>query len=243
MSTDELPREHMTRSAQEIAGVLQLLAARGVPLLSHVARGTLQFVSRLRHIDPGLRYIVLDAAADEEANTALVSRLRAIFSTTVGERHFEFAGSNPQKTVHEDVPAIRVDFPDVLVSHSRRADPRAVVSPRLHCLADASGDMPFDAEVVDISAGGIGLLYPADITLEPGTLLAGCVITGPRLAPCIFDLEVRYSQTAMLSEEKNTQRSGCRFTQPSAPAVRQLVGLYIRPSAAGPESGTDGKKT
>jgi c-di-GMP-binding flagellar brake protein YcgR len=226
MSSENLPREHITRSAQEIAGVLELLAARGAPLLSHVARGTMQFVSLLRHIDPGLRYIIIDAAADEEVNTALASRLRAIFSATVGERYFEFAASNPQKTLLNDTPAILVDFPDVLASYSRRADTRAVVWPRLHCLADASGDMPFDAEVVDISAGGIGLLYPADISLEPGTLLSGCVVTGPRLAPCIFDVEVRYSHTALLSESKNTQRSGCRFIQPAAPAVRQLVAMY-----------------
>jgi c-di-GMP-binding flagellar brake protein YcgR len=223
---DSLPAEHLTHSPHEIAGVLQLLMERGTPLLSHVARGTLQFVSRLRHLDPGLRYIVLDAAPDEDANAALVSRLRAIFCTTLAERYFEFAASNPSRMMHEDRPAIWADFPDVLTSYSRRADSRAVISPPLHCLADASGDMPFDAEVVDISAGGIGLLYPADISLEPGTLLSGCVVTGPRLAPCIFDLEVRYSQTAMLSEGKNIQRSGCRFVQPSAASVRQLVALY-----------------
>lgn len=230
--SDGLPAEHLARSPQEIARVLQVIVARGQPILSHVARGTLQFVSRLRHIDPGLRYIVLDPAVDEEANAALVSRLRAIFSTTVAERYFEFAGGNPSRTEHDGAPAIIVGFPDVLASYSRRADPRAPVSPPLHCLADASGDMPFDAEVVDLSAGGVGLLYPADISLEPGTLLTGCVVTGPRLAPCIFDLEVRYSQTAMLSEGKYIQRSGCRFVQPSAASVRQLIALYTGGTAA-----------
>jgi c-di-GMP-binding flagellar brake protein YcgR len=231
--SDALPPELLTRSPQEIARVLELLVARGQPILSHVARGTLQFVSRVRHIDPGLRYLVLDPAADQEANAALVSRLRAIFSATVGDRYFEFACSNPRKTTHEDAPAILLEFPDVLTSYSRRTAPRALVSPPLHCLADAGGDMPFDGEVIDISAGGIGLLYPADISLEPGTVLSGCVVTGPQLAPCILDLEVRYSQTAVLSEGRNTQRSGCRFMQPSAPAVRQLVGRYLGGAAAG----------
>jgi c-di-GMP-binding flagellar brake protein YcgR len=225
-----LPAEHLTREPQEIARVLQVLAAHGAPILSHVARGTMQFVSRLRHIDPGLRYIVLDPAADEAANAALVSRLRAIFSTTVAERYFEFAGSNPARVEHEDRPAIGVEFPDILTSYSRRADARAVVSPPLQCLADASGDMPFDAQVIDIGAGGVGLLYPADISLEPGTTLQGCVITGPRMAPCIVDLEVRYSQTAMLSDQP-TQRSGCRFVQPDTAAVRQLVSAYCGDAA------------
>jgi flagellar brake protein len=228
-----LPAEHITRSPQEIARVLELLAARGAPLLSHVARGTLQLVSRLRHIDPGLRYIVVDASADDAANNALISRLRAIFCATVGERYFEFAGSNPARMEHEGRPLIRIDFPDVLASYARRADPRVPVSPPLHCLADASGDMPFDAQVVDISAGGIGLLYPADISLEPGTTLQGCVITGPRMAPCILDLEVRYSQIALLSEGEQTQRSGCRFLQPAAPAVRQLVAVCAAAQAPG----------
>jgi c-di-GMP-binding flagellar brake protein YcgR len=222
-----LPPEHITRSPQEIARVLELLIARGTPLLSHVARGTLQFVSRLRHIDPGLRHVVVDASADDVANNALISRLRAIFCATVGDRYFEFAASNPGRMEHDGRPLIRVDFPDVLASYARRADPRIVVSPPLHCLADASGDMPFDAEVVDISAGGVGLLYPADISLEPGTTLKGCVVTGLRMAPSIFDLEVRYSQIALLSEREHTQRSGCRFLEPSAPGVRQLVGACV----------------
>jgi flagellar brake protein len=225
--SDVLPAEHITRSPQEIAKVLELLVSRDTPLLSHVARGTMQFVSRLRQIDPGLRYLVLDASADDLANKALVSRLRAIFCASVGERYFEFAASNPSFMEREGRPLIRVDFPDVLASYARRADPRVAVSPPLHCLADATGDMPFDAHVVDISAGGIGLLYPADISLEPGTILKGCVVTGQKMAPCIFDAEVRYSQVALLSESEHTQRSGCRFVQPAAAAVRQLVAFYV----------------
>lgn len=221
--SEALPAEHITRAPQEIARVLELLASRGAPLLSNVARGTLQFVSRLRQIDPGLRHIVLDACDDEEANEALVSRLRAIFCANVGERYFEFAASNPARMEHDGRPLIRADFPDVLATYARRADARVAISPPLHCLADASGDMPFDAEVIDISAGGVGLLYPADISLEPGTILRGCVVTGLRMAPSIFDLEVRYSQVALLSEGPYTQRSGCRFVDANALGVRQLV--------------------
>lgn len=230
--SDGLPAEHLTRAPQDIARVLQLMETRGVPLLSHVARGTMQFVSRLRQIDPGLRFIVLDASPDDEANAALVSRLRAIFGATIAERYFEFAGSNPARMEHEGRPLIRLDFPDVLTSYARRADPRTAVSPPLHCLADASGDMPFDAEVIDVGPGGVGLLYPADISLEPGTALKGCVITGPKIAPCIVDLEVRYSQTALLSD-RPTQRSGCRFAQSDSPAVRQLINAYCPASGRG----------
>jgi c-di-GMP-binding flagellar brake protein YcgR len=232
VTAEELPRDLMTRSAPEIARVLELLVARGEPILSHVARGKLQFVSRLRYLDPAREYIVVDAAADEEANAALVSRIRAIFSTTVAERYFEFVAGDPRMTTHEGAPAIRLQFPDVLVSHSRRAHPRTPVSPPLQCVADAAGDMPFDGEIVDISAGGVGLLYPADISLEPGTLLKGCVVTVPGAKPCTFDLEVRYSQTALLSDHKNTQRSGCRFLEPSAPIVQELIRLYVKDLAA-----------
>ena len=229
--SDPLPTEHLTRSPQEIARVLELIVERGAPILSHVARGTLQFVSRLRRIDPGMRFVLMEAAGDDEANAALVSRLRAIFSTTLGDRYFEFAGSNPARIQDQGAPAVRVDFPDVLSSYARRRDPRIALSPTLHCLADASGDMPFDANVADLSAGGMGLLYPADISLEPGTVLQGCVVTGPRLAPCIFDVEVRYSQIALLSDGEHTQRSGCRFRDPSAQGVRQLLGSVLKNGA------------
>jgi len=228
---DEL-RDILTRKTPEIARVLAILHQRGEPILSHVARGELQFVSRLRKIDPACKYIEIDMSPDADANSALLSRLRAIFHATLAGRYFEFAAPDPKKAVSSGVHVIRLGFPDVLASHSRRGSTRARLNPGLRCVADSTGDMPFDAEIVDIGSGGVALFYPADISLEPGTPLQGCQVEVPGGRTFTIDLEVRYSQHAMLSDDgKPTQRSGCRFAQVT-PDVRELVSLYVKKDAA-----------
>jgi len=231
-AADDLSRDVLTRSATEIGRVLDILAARREPILSHVARGELQFVSRLRKVDPAREYIELEMSSDTEATAALLSRLRAIFHATIAGRYFEFAAPNPRKTMSDGVAVIRLGFPDVLVSHSRRGSTRARLSPTLRCVADSTGDMPFDAEVIDIGSGGLALFYPADISLEPGTPLQGCQVEVPGKRTYTIDLEVRYSQHAMLNDDgKRMQRSGCRFVQATAPDVQELVSLYVQKNA------------
>lgn len=104
------------------------------------------------------------------------------------------------------------------MSQPRRAEPRARVpaQPPLQCIADAGGIAPFDAQIVDIGKGGVGfLVYAADITLEPGTLLKGCRIERTGETPVFVDLEVRYSSPVTLADGRPAIRSGCRFVNPS----------------------------
>lgn len=219
----------ISRSAEEIARLLAMLAARGEPVCSNLAEGGLRFESRLRFVDPGHSFILLDPGANEAANEALLARPRASFHASAGGWNIEFAAAAPQRARHEGRDAIRLRFPEILVSQQRRAHERASVRPQvpLHFVADAGGVISFDGDMVDISAGGIGFLqYAPDITLEPGTILKGCRIEPPGQAPVELDLEVRYSSLVTLPDGKRALRSGCRFVNPSA-EVKALLAAYF----------------
>ena len=220
----------VSRSPEEIARVLGILAARAEPLRSNLAGGDLAFTSRLLHVDPGRAFIALEPSADPAANKALLARPRASFRAMAGGLHIEFAAAGPELAQHAGKPAIRMRFPDVMATKQRRAQERLEVQPQvpLHFVADAAGVISFDGYMVDISAGGIGFVqYSADITLEPGTVLKGCRIEVPGRAPVAVDLEVRYSCPLTLPEGRQTLRSGCRFVNPSE-EVKALLGAFFR---------------
>lgn len=223
----------VSRKPEEIGRILhQLLESRqSVHTLSD-ADGT-QFESRLVFIDPEQRYICLDAAGNARATVRLLARPHANFIATAPSWHYEFAAAAPQLTQLAGTPVIRMAFPAMMVSQDRRrAEPRASAGPftRLRCLADARGIMPFEGSIVDISQRGIGfLMYQAEITLEPGTVLRGCCIEAPAhmadRTPIAVDLEVRYSSAVELPTGGHVHRSGCVILNPTR-RVMELIEAF-----------------
>ena len=220
----------VTRAPEEIARVLGVLAARGEPLRANIGGGELAFTSRLRLVDPGRAFILLEPGADEAANAALLARPRASFRASVGTMHVEFAAADPLRAQHEGRSLIRLRFPDVMATKQQRAHERRSVEPRapLRFVADAGGVLSFDGQMIDISEGGIGLVcYSSGITLEPGTVLTGCRIEVPGRAPVTVDLEVRYSCPVALPDGTPALHSGCRFVNPTE-EVKALLAAFFR---------------
>ena len=206
--------DRLLRSRVEIARVLEALAARREVVIAQLEGEGVPFSSRFIHADPAGQFIVITLAADESANAALLAHARATFVSAPGGWHIEFVAIEPSEVIHDGTPAIRLRYPEVLTAQQRRRNPRVDMPPKepLQCLADAGGITPFQAQLVDVSLDGVGiLLYPFDISLEPGTLLVGCCISAPGQEPVAVDLEVRYSEVIPLPEGGRARRSGCRF--------------------------------
>lgn len=220
----------VSRSPDEIARVLGVLAARGEPLRANLAGEALAFTSKLLLVDPRRAYILLEPSANQPANEALLARPRASFRAMSLGMHVEFAAAEPQRAEHGGRPAIRMRFPDVMATNQRREHERLNVQPQvpLHFLADAAGVISFDGSMLDIGAGGLGFVqYASNITLEPGTILKGCRIEVPGRAPVAVDLEVRYSCPVTLPDGSHALRSGCRFVNP-APETKALLAAFFK---------------
>jgi c-di-GMP-binding flagellar brake protein YcgR len=173
-----------------------------------------QFSSRFIHADPARQFILIATAASKSANAALLARPRVTLVSAPGGWRIEFVAVQPREVIHDGAPAIHLRYPEVLTAQQRREHSRFDIPPKvpLRCIADAGGITPFDAQIADISVGGIGiLLYPSDVTLEPGTVLVGCRIAVPGKTPITIDLEVRTSEGVTLPDGSRARRSGCRF--------------------------------
>ena len=215
----------LTKSPAEIMRVLVALRDRGEALSASMGGRKPAFLSRLLWIDPQLQFIVVGRSGDPAADAGLLARPRCVFSCALAAWQVEFVAAEPSLFRHGAQEAIRLRYPELMSGHQRRSEKRSapVRDLPLHCLADAAGVMSFDAHVVDISPAGIAmLLYHPAITLEPGTVLKGCIIEHPALGQVSVDMEVRYSEPVRLQNGRRARRAGCRFVDPPA-ALKALV--------------------
>ena len=215
----------LTKSPAEIMRVLVALRDRGEALSASMGGGKPAFLSRLLWIDPQMQFIVVGRSGDSAADAALLARPRCVFSCALAAWQVEFVAAEPSLFRHGAQEAIRLRYPELMSGHQRRSEKRSapVRDLPLQCLADAGGVMSFNAHVVDISPAGVAmLLYHPAITLEPGTVLKGCIIEHPALGPVSVDMEVRYSEPVRLKDGRHARRAGCRFVDPPA-VLKELV--------------------
>ena len=222
----------MSRSLDEIVRVLQAVKNRHCLVMTYLPGG--KFQALLRYVDPGGRRLIIGRSPVAGANAALLSRARWTFHTELPEWHVEFAVGGARETLHDGVAAFEFGFPDLIVWHQPRAHPRVPIEPeaQLKCIANTRGHLSFEANIVDISAGGIGfIVYSPAISLETGTLLLGCRIQAPDGAVVEVDLEVRYTKPMDSAPGQVAVRSGCRLINPSAEALA-LIRRYVGSDAS-----------
>ena len=210
----------------EIA-VLEALAAQGEILQTKTGTCDPPFRSRLRLVDRQRCLLLLDRCSDEAANMALLALPRADLQVEWGEWRITFVARNLVAFPHEGTEAIRLDFPDA-VAISRRRIYQRTQNPRPPLLFEAyfGTTVVFEAEVTDVSQGGVGIVIDSAAALEPGTILAGCRLECPDSEPVIVDLEVRHTTKAGLPGGRQVTHAGCRFLRLS-PSAMGLVAKYV----------------
>ncbi|HEX4944233.1 MAG TPA: PilZ domain-containing protein [Usitatibacteraceae bacterium] len=216
-------------------GVLEALAADGQTIASAPGSCTPPFRARLRFVDPGRGFLVLESSGDKAADAAFLARPRTELLVEWGEWRIAFAGEEPHAASHEGVAAIRIRFPESVSISRRRMFERAPVPERapLHCVAYSGASVIMDATITDMSQGGIGLqVESAGDALQPGMVLLGCRIESPGREPVVVHLEVRHTATTRLPDGSHTVRAGCRFTNLS-PRATAFVTEYLSATAQG----------
>jgi c-di-GMP-binding flagellar brake protein YcgR len=216
----------LLRSRSKIAPVLEALAARRQSLSVELPEGQGVVSTQLLAADAVGDYIVVAAAADAALNAALLALARATLVAQPQDWHIEFVGVEPSAIEHEGAAAVRLRYPEVLSVQQRRQDERygASTALMLRCVADAGGFAPFDAHIRDVSLGGLSvLIYPPDVMIEPGTVLAGSRIVIPGAGEVTVDLEVRYSELVTLDDGSRARCSGFRFLNAPDEVKQQLV--------------------
>jgi hypothetical protein len=214
----------VSTSGDEVERVLSALMARREPLAALVLGGE-SSRWKLRFVDPERRHIVVEAISGERE--ALLEKQHVTFLADFGGMLIEFTASGPEVVTH-DTRAVRLSFPKVTVSHQRRAHPRTQVPPGfpLHCAIPAGAGVALEAQIMDISKGGIGLLVRASYLVPaPGTLIRGWRLERPGESAIAVDLQVRHCRPVVLPDGGQAHCWGCEFVSPSD-QVKELIKLF-----------------
>lgn len=183
-------------------------------------------LSALLEIGPD--YLILDASPHEETQTVLLASPSLQCISSLARVHIQFEAAHPRACLHEGLAAIRIDYPQKLYYLQRRDYFRLTIPARqpVHCCIVHDGN-PIEAEVADISLGGISLLGPVPgLPLYPGMQVEGCRIDLPETGTILVDLIVCTLRETGLRAGRHNLRIGCRFAQLGG-SEQTLVQRYI----------------
>lgn len=215
----------VSTSGDEVERVLSALLVRREPLAALLLGGE-SSRWKLRFVDPKRQHIVVEAVSGERDD--LLGKQHVTFLADFSGMLIEFTASDPEAVTYESARAVRLSFPKVTVSRQRRAHPRAQVPPGvpLHCAIPAGAGVALEAQIMDISEGGIGLMVRASYLVPaPGTLIRGWRIERSGKNVVTVDLQVRHCRPLMLADGSQAHRWGCQFVEPSEEA-KQLIALF-----------------
>lgn len=224
-----LPENALYRSRIEIYRILQTLEEERSSLSAEIGNGWV-FLSHILSVDPAAGHFVIAYCANKSLNSALFELPVLEFTANHRGAQLVFQVSHPSDTQFNGLPAIQFAFPQSLILHHHREQPRipAPADVSLRCVADEGNAISFEARVTDISLDGLGgMIYDGGIMLAAGMVLKGCRIITPGGEAIIADLEVRYTATVTLADGTLARRAGVRFMQ-RPEQIEALIGMFIR---------------
>ncbi len=218
----------LVRSGIEIAHTLEAMRAAGDSLCAELESEEHLFVSQLLAVDARNGTMTLAWSNSKGANALIMERRSTAFSANHAGLHFRFIAGDPRETNCGDRSAIRFSLGGAMLAAQRRGAPRCVVPAAVPLRCEISvGALSFEAQVVDVSPGGIGaVIYDPSICLDAGMIIPRARITLPGHPPVLAALEVRYIRTVTRADGAVVKRAGCRFIAPGA-AIEALVRVFL----------------
>lgn len=218
----------LLRARAEIVQVLRGVARSRELVTLYFDQGQRFFLTSLLAVDPEHDALLLDWGVDEDLNRRALAASHLVCVTAHERVKVQFALDGVTQVEWNGRPAFRARLPRVLLKLQRREYYRLVCPLRapLVCHLPLEAE-PLDAQVVDISVGGVGLGHLAPNTpLQVGERYPGCSLVLPGEGPLIMTLEVRSLQDMALKNGGLVKRAGCRFVD--LPAAQQaMIQRYI----------------
>lgn len=222
---DASPSNGLVRSRSLVLRVLNSIVTQDLPL-------SVRFLNAGRTLASSLVFV------DEDSNTLLLScppewemLLQApgdsiMVGCIFGDSKIEFQAGACAKVDLDGTPVVGLPIPEFLWRFRRRCDPRQKVSGLEITLN--MGFLEAEAEVVDLSVGGIGLLNcDRELKLARGETLRNCAIKVPGVGRIPVNLVVQHCRDVDVADGVPATRVGCQFVG-LADSTRQLIAHYLQ---------------
>lgn len=216
-ATSGFASTYILSSDQEVLNMLTLSAAKHARVVVSFVDGSTELTSKLADINLHFEEIILTDGLAPTSAVATLPQLAPDLVTILSDRNkLQFHIDHIEPTVFEGKPALRVRIPKIVYCSERRGSAR--ISPpldqSLRCLvpdSDSKQSAEVELPVIDISAGGLGLMART-LTLQVhiGKELRGCRLALPDVGDTVFSLVIRSITES--SQTVEGRRCGCQFS-------------------------------
>ncbi|WP_151636388.1 flagellar brake protein [Noviherbaspirillum aerium] len=227
---------YQIHSRREILSLMRAMQERGQLVSMQINGGAEAVVTSVLEVNDEDGTVVIDRAPSNLVNQRILESDNVSFETLLDNIRIIFFSNDVTECIFEDMPALSIPVPAVLIRLQRREHyrvPTPVANP-LRCTVripedEASGKAATTAVVTvkDISGGGIGVIDEKKLLDNTiGKVYKGCRIDLPGTTALVVDLQIRNSHELSLTTGKSIRKLGCMFVNPPS-ATEAAVQRYI----------------
>jgi c-di-GMP-binding flagellar brake protein YcgR len=230
VESDQDNSKFLVYNALEIVRILRGLAGRNELVSAFFNSGNDLMLTSVLQVDPNTNAVILDLGSNEELNRRIAASEKTIFVTALDRVKIQWVSTKIESTMFEGREAFRITIPDQILRLQRREYyrlPTPVASP-LKCQVPGSEGAVIQVALVDISAGGMGIVIPETTVVDfsAGEILPGCRVDLPGVGTAEFTLSVQSTWEVTMKNGSKSPRAGCRFID-MRPGIQAMIQRFI----------------
>ncbi len=224
-SADLESAEFLVRSRQEVLRLLNGAVSAGTLMSISFLHTEHVAVTSLVYVDEPNNMLLFECPADWQCLIDGGDADSIMLACVCEDTKIQFQSGRGTLVKLEGAMVVGLDIPQFMWRFQRRRDERHSVAGLTITLN--LGFIECDAEVTDLSMGGIGMFNcDADVQLEHGEVLQNCAIALPGVGAIMVDLTVQHQLPVQTADGRAVTRVGCQFSGLSESA-RQLIAHYL----------------
>lgn len=233
--TEEDTEFHLHKKV-EIVSILRALKDSNETISLYFNQGDDFIISSMFSVDEEENSVVLYAGSNANANKQAMLSGKLIAMTQLAKVKIQFVLHNIRMAQYRGRQAMLADIPESVLRLQRREYFRLIVPIRLPVKCQIPIPQPEDAppkvvdvNVVDISAGGVGITTPpSDVPFDIEMVFDKCQIELPGVGVLVTGLNVRSIFEVTAKDGTASWRAGCGFVNMSGPMLSLLQKYIIK---------------
>jgi flagellar brake protein len=217
--------DFLVRSRREVLRLFKGIMASGALISVSFLDTEEVAVTSVIHVDEASDMLLFECPAEWQELIESGSGDSIMLACSFEDSKIQFQAGRATIVDLQGSTVAGLDIPAFVWRFQRRRDTRHKVAGLAITLN--LGFIECDAEVTDLSMGGIGMMNcNSDVQLEVGEVLRDCSIALPGMGAVSVDLTVQHQAPLNTADGQAVTRVGCAFTGLSASA-RQLIAHYL----------------
>lgn len=225
--------EYLIDNRLEIAAVLLGLVQQRSIISAYPRNAKSFMLTTLLAVNAEAGTLVFDRSPDEAGNQRALAAERVAFSALLDKIKVQFESGPLSAIQHDGYAAFSAPFPERMLRLQRREYFRLItpVSQSVTCQIpvplDQGGVKTYEARVLDISGGGLGVLVPPrGLSVSTNMEFGDCSLVLPEFGPITAQLQIRNVFQVTNRNGVTMTRAGCQFVQLPRGA-EQTIQRYI----------------